>query len=102
MNGYIWCSMLQHQVVASRQAPWELATGVGPLALVIMNSGPLGLLGDSKRRYNESFAEYYCPVDKSVDKLCWKAGGRQYEVVVLDAKPKALRGGRYLSTVCAL
>ena len=30
-------------------------------------------------------------------------GGRQYEVVVLDAEPKALRGGRYLSTlVCVL
>ena len=27
------------------------------------------------------------------------AGGRQYEVVVLDAEPKALRGGRYLSTL---
>ena len=35
--------------------------------------------------------------------FCWKAGGRQYEVVVLDVEPKALRGGRYLSTlVCAL
>ena len=22
--------------------------------------------------------------------FCWKAGGRQYEVVVLDAEPKAL------------
>ena len=26
-----------------------------------------------------------------------RTGGRQYEVVVLDAEPKALRGGRYLS-----
>ena len=26
-------------------------------------------------------------------------GGRQYEVVVLDAEPKALQGGRYLSTL---
>ena len=32
-----------------------------------------------------------------------RTGGRQYKVVVLDAEPKALRGGRYLPTlVCAL
>ena len=34
---------------------------------------------------------------------CWKDGGRQYKVVILDIKPKALWGGRYLSIlVCAL
>ena len=43
-------------------------------------------------------AELLCICDS-----CWKAGGRQYEVVVFDAEPKALRGGTYLSTlVCAL
>ena len=28
-----------------------------------------------------------------------RTGGRQYEVVVLDAEPLALRGGRYLPTL---
>ena len=38
-------------------------------------------------------------VGESVGRL----GGRQYEVVVLDAEPKALQGGRYLFTlICAL
>ena len=32
--------------------------------------------------------EYKCDVALLAN--CWKAGGRQYEVVVLDAEPKAL------------
>ena len=47
-------------------------------------------------------------LDEYADNFVGRTGGRQYEVVILDVEPKALRGGRYLSilegspTKCAI